>query len=195
MGLELTPETIFMNDHILFRASVTVNNLAGAYIDEPLVGNLINQLITHIILDPKKEILKKNCSNKKFECPLPRSTLRAPATVSEACWIGPVGHCCNFQGCWIRSRIFGLNQKPEMDPSNKVCNYRAHQTSIGPRRIYHICLIFNSCFSMFLETGLRESTLSSVKFFRGFLYVALTIHVNHRNFASSICFMFFLQKI
>jgi hypothetical protein len=88
MGLELTPETIFMNDHILFRASVTVNNLAGAYIEEPLVGNLINQLITHIILDPKKEILKKNCSNKKFECPLPRSTLRAPATVSEAYWTG-----------------------------------------------------------------------------------------------------------
>jgi hypothetical protein len=81
MGSELTPKTIFMNDHILFWESVTGNNLAGAYIDEPLVGNLINQLITHIILDPKKEILKKNCSSKKFECPLPRSTLRAPATI------------------------------------------------------------------------------------------------------------------
>jgi hypothetical protein len=48
---------------------------------------------------------------------------------------------------------------------------------------------------MFLEAALRESALSSVKFFKGFLYVALTIHVNHRNFTSSIFFMFFLQKI
>lgn len=43
----------------LFRASVTINNLAGEYIEEPLVGNLINQLITHIILYPNKEILKE----------------------------------------------------------------------------------------------------------------------------------------
>ncbi len=34
-----------MNDHISSWASVVVNNLAGAYVEEPLVSSLINQLI------------------------------------------------------------------------------------------------------------------------------------------------------
>ncbi|KAI4336935.1 hypothetical protein L6164_015405 [Bauhinia variegata] len=30
-----------------------------------------------------------------------------------------------FQECWIRSRIFGTNQKPDLDPSVSVRNYRS----------------------------------------------------------------------
>lgn len=36
-----------------------------------------------------------------------------------------VGNCRAVQECWVRSRIFGPNQKSELDPSNTVRNYRS----------------------------------------------------------------------
>lgn len=35
------------------------------------------------------------------------------------------GHCRNLQECWVRSRIFGPNQKSEVDPSTPVRNYHS----------------------------------------------------------------------
>lgn len=37
-----------------------------------------------------------------------------------------VGNCRTFQECWVRSRIFGHNQKPDLDPS---CNVSNNQTN------------------------------------------------------------------
>ncbi|XP_022936058.1 thylakoidal processing peptidase 1, chloroplastic-like [Cucurbita moschata] len=36
-----------------------------------------------------------------------------------------VGNCRAVHECWLRSRIFGSNQKPEFDPSGSVRNYRS----------------------------------------------------------------------
>ncbi|PON99173.1 Peptidase S26A, signal peptidase I [Trema orientale] len=36
-----------------------------------------------------------------------------------------VGNCRAFHECWVRNRIFGPNQKPELDPSGSVRNYRS----------------------------------------------------------------------
>ena len=39
--------------------------------------------------------------------------------------LAKAGHCRNLQECWVRSRIFGPNQKSEVDPSTTVRNYHS----------------------------------------------------------------------
>ncbi|KAG6626657.1 hypothetical protein I3843_15G061000 [Carya illinoinensis] len=47
-----------------------------------------------------------------------------------------VGTCRTVNECWIRSRIFGHNQKSELDPSNSVRNYRSDVRRQKPNKCW-----------------------------------------------------------
>lgn len=59
-----------------------------------------------------------------------------------------VGNCRAVQECWIRSRIFGSNQKPEFDSSASVRNYRSDVRQSNSR-----CWVKNSASSLSALAG------------------------------------------
>ncbi|BFG17896.1 thylakoidal processing peptidase 1 chloroplastic [Prunus yedoensis var. nudiflora] len=72
-----------------------------------------------------------------------------------------VGNCRGFHECWVRSRVFGSNQKPELDPSVPVRKY--HQTQFSRSKPSSLAAkTLPSLYTALAEEILGESSKSPI---------------------------------